>query len=346
MLGPADNIGSMADRVVEALIASGLTQDDILDGAMPNAVLPWQVPPLVIDTQFTDGSVEDHIYAPRKADTERLYALWSDSLAVLRNSPYSVLTPVGYRQAHLALPGRSKRDLLLRLSLPEGYPDGVSDLAGVVLSLECAHAAQRGARVADFISDDSNYFVVLEDGREIGVKDGLPALWGDVWDIPVTGVVQDMLRAPRGNIWEGSDYNVLSRVREVISLRAADIVDYMAVDWLLQALRVVGGETELLRSVKRMKYIRTTQEGKLSALTEAWEVATRIGLPDRNRVATLRTILVPSVMGAKDFGRKIFSLSASVPPVLSTKALGKLQQSVRDMLDEEAARHSKNKPRK
>lgn len=326
----------LSEQIVEALVRVGLTQEDILGGAITHTDLPWQVPPLVIEATLFGVPLSEYLDSVVYVNSEQLYTLWSDALANMKNAPNKVLTYEGYRNMSAALPNVRMNQRHLHLSMPEGFPASIPDLAAITLSLECAHILRTNAKIDNFVSDDSNYYAVLPFGGEIGIKAGLPALWAEVWDgMPVDGMVEEMLRSPRGAVWEGCDYNIISKVRSVVHDYQDKMREFEAVDWALQALRVIDGHAELLSAIKTIKKVAHSRKVRASAINDAWRVVNQLSMTDRQRVETLKNILVPEIMTVGQFSRQVYPFYAVVPPLLADKVLTRMRENIRQIYEQE-----------
>lgn len=321
--------------VVEALVQIGLTEADVLGGAILHTDLPWQVPPLVVEAPLFGASLSEYLNRPTLVQIDGMVNLFSDALADLRNAPGKVLTTEGYRGLYQALPYIKKNERHLYLSMPDGFPGAVSEYAGVNLAMECAHILRTNAKVSDFVSDDDNYYAVLPDGMEIGIKDGLPSVWYDQWDLPVSGMVQELLTQPRGALWEGCDYNVISKVRSVCTIYQKVLREFEAIDWAVQALRVIDGERELLRAVRSIKNVAYERGARMTALEEAVKVMNMPALTDRQKIEALKNLLVPDIMSPPQFSKQIYGYYARVPAMVAAKVLVRIREGVQGLLERE-----------
>ncbi len=334
-----DSLANQLSReIVEALVKIGLTQEDVLGGAIQHTELPWQVPPLVVEATLFGVPLSEYLDSSTYVNSDRLYTLWSDALGDFKNNPDKVLTFNGYKATSYALPALRSNERLLRLSLPEGYPGGITDLAAVVLSLECAHLLRQNALTVEFLNDDDNYCALLPSGAKVGIVDGYPAVWAEIWDgMPINGMVQEILRTPRGSVWEGCDYNILSKVRSLVHEYQRSIRDYEAVDWALQTLRVIDGTDALLAACKNLKQTAHIRKVRLAVLDTALEVARRASITDRQRVETLKGILVPEVLTTQQFSRQVYPYYRQVPPLLAPRAVQRMRENLKALRDSEEA---------
>lgn len=338
----------LARQVVEALVVIGLTQEDILQGPIEFTTLPWQVPPLVVDAPLFGVPLSGYIDRAVYVNTDALTTLWSEALGNMKNHPDKVLTHDGYRAGSNALPNVRLFERPLYLSLPEGFPGGITDLGAVMLSLECAHVMRANSKLSGFVSDEDNYYAITNHGIEVGVKSGLPTMYDDVWDVPVDGMVQEMLRAPRGTVFEGCDYDIIAKVRSIVYTFRTQFRDYEAVDWSLQTLRVIGGARELLAAVFNIKVVRYERKVRRTALEEAVSTVKQLSMTDRQKIEVLKHLLVPEVISSGTFSKEIYPFNKLPPPVLSARTAEKISAAVLKLYNEEESLYASrgNRPQR
>lgn len=337
----------LSRHIVEALVMIGLTQDEILSGQIEFTNLPWQVPPLVVEATLFGTPLSEFIDQSVYVSTDDLATLWSDALAGMKNAPDKVVTHEGYRATSKAIPSTKKHERPLYLSVPEGFPGGITDLAAVMLSLECAHLMRHNSKLTGFVSDEDNYYAILPTGLEVGIKNGLPSMYGEIWDLPVTGMVQEMLRTPRGSIFEGCDYNIIAKVRSLAYTFHESIRDYEAVEWSLQALRVIEGDKELLDAIRNVKKVAYNRKIRHEALEQALHVINQLSITDRQRLETLKHLLVPEVITSGQFSKTIYPFNKLPPPVLAEKVLNRIRQAVTELHHQEESLYALgNKPQR
>lgn len=328
---------TLALQVSEALVKVGMTQDDILVGEIKHTDLPWQIPPLLVEAPLFGVPLADYFSRSISVNAEALLVLWGDALMGMRNNPSKILDFDGYRSSSYVIPGVRTNERQLYLSLPAGFPHGIEDLAAVTLSLEAAHLLHGNVRVREFVSDDDNYYAVLPDGIEVGIKEGLPTVASDIWDMPVSGMVQEMLRMPRGAVWEGCDYDIIAKVRSVIWDYQKIFPEFEALDWALQALRVMDGQKEMLSAIYNLKKTAYNRKVRIEALADAVRVSNQLSISDRQRIELLRNLLVPLVITSGQFTKLIYSYHSTVPAMLAEKVLNRIRSAVQDMHDNEVS---------
>jgi hypothetical protein len=312
---------TLSTLIVEAMVQIGLTQEDVLSKPTEDAALPWQIPPLVVEATLFDVPLSEYLDRVVYINAQALLNLWSDALLNMKNNPDSVISvDGGFRATSYAIPNVRSNERQLHLSMPEGFPGAVTDTAVSMLCLECAHLLRTNARIDHFVNDDSNYYAVLYDTKEVvGIKDGLPALFADQWDISV----------------EGSDYNIVSKVRLLIHKYAKSFRDFEALDWALQTLRVVDGHVELLSAVRAIKKVAYSRAARLKLLEHCVEVLFRLSMTDRQRIESLKGMLVPEIMSSGKFSKMIYPFYAVPPALLSEKVLVRIRLAVQALYEEE-----------
>lgn len=328
---------TLSQGIVEAFAVAGFTQQDILAGAIEFTDLPWQIPPLVTEATLLGAPLSEYMDRPVYVDAEAMVNMWSEALANLKNAPDKVVTFDGYRGAAYSIPAVRRKDRALLLSIPEGFPGNITDLAATTLSLECAHLLRANSKNKQFVSDEDNYYAVTSLGVEVGIKDGVPAMYGDIWDIPSHGMVQELLRTPRGTVFEGCDHNVIAKVRSVAYTYNRSLRDYEAVEWALQALRAIEGDRELLKAIQSIKKVTYVRKMRHEALAEALQVVNRMSITDRQRIETLKHLLVPEVLSPGEFTKQLYPFNKLPPPVLAEKVILRLRQNVAELFAHEEA---------
>lgn len=335
MAGDRSLAWTLSRAVVESMSASGVSQDDFLTGPIKETSLPWQVPPLHVMAPLMKFPLQSYLDRPTWINADELYNLWTDALMLLRHQPLKVLTELGnYRAASVAIPHIKVPERRMRLSVPEGFPHGVSDQTGAMLSLEVAHLFRDNAQIKSFWYDENSYYAVLPDGREVGVKDGLPTIGAEEWDVSVEGIVQEMLEAGRGEVWEGCDYDIIAKTRSLLHEGRFKFPEQDGLDWALQALRVLDGRSALLRAIQSARAMLYMQGVRRARLKEAHEVAHRVTISDRARIETLRALLVPEVLTATQFSKRVYAYAAAVPVILSPAVLARVREGVDQLVQE------------
>jgi hypothetical protein len=321
----------LPDTIIHGILPTfsrlGLSQDEILTGQLAHTDLVWQVPPIICDMRLGKLTLQDYMRAPLHVNEEAFYYFWLEAMAMLRNKPSSVITKKGYKGLLVAL-REWRGDKSLFLSRPEGFPSATIDYAGAILSLECAYIMQLGGWAAEVHESNDDYWVKTASGYEVGVRGGFPIVEREQWDISAKGFVPDLLRLPRGDVFIGCDYDLVSKLRSVLHLHREAVRDFDAVDWALQALRVLSGGRNLPLLSRGIAGLRGAILGNKARLACYQEATTIMGLPgysDRQKLTLLKSMLVPSHLTKAQFSQQIYSYGTQIPVVLTEKTVHKIQ---------------------
>jgi hypothetical protein len=333
---------SFALALDTTLVKLGKTPEQILQGQLEFTQLPWQVPPIIVDAALGGRKLQEYFDEPMKLNEKAFYTFWLDAMQGLMDNPSKTFGLQGYRR----LVGVTREHAgirLLRFSKPEGFPDKITDYAGAILSLECAHACRVAGLAREFCNTDSDYWVVTHSGYEIGVRNGLPISGAERWDTSVSGIVQELLRMPRGDVFYGCDYDLVSRLRSFLHAEKHRLLEFEAADWALQALRVLLQQRHspnLLRQVQRLETTKRVFGARLEAFREADGLMETSGYSDRQKLQVLKDTLVPEFLTRSRFSREIYPYNAEIPAVLSQAALWRVQGGLKALLRIEEALHA------
>lgn len=336
-----DSLPVVLSRLVaEGLVRLGVKQEEVLSGPIVHTNLQWQIPPLECEATLDNIPLAEYMRKGVYVNAPSVYELWMDALVNLHNYPFRVLDENGYRRGSKVLPGIRTNERFLYLSMPDGFPSSaVNEMSAVTLSLECAHVLRSNSKIASFVHTEDSYYAVLEGGIEIGVKEGLPAAFGDEWDLPVTGLIDELLATPRGAVWEGCDYDIIAKVRSLVTDLPEGSYELDGLHWALQTLRVLKAQAALLKAVQHLPLIDKHKQARLRILRDAMHVAELPAMTDRQRIDSLRVMLVPEVMKPSEFTKRVFSYSRVPPAVLQASALAKLVSGIRELLEQEEMKH-------
>lgn len=328
----------LSKLVVRSLALSGITTDMVLQGDLQFTMLPWQTPPLRLQATILGVSLEEYLNPALSVKPEGLYELWTNALAAFKHRPGRILDEAGYyRTASYALPKVRAVERPLHLSTPESVPH-VTDNAATTLSLEVAHLLRFNAPITEFVESDSDYYAVLpESSFKVGIVGGVPAVCSDQWDMSVSGLVPDLLEAPRGVLWEGSDYDIISRVRSTLHTCRGKFKDFDGLDWALQALRILQGSRELLDQVHKIKSVKMYEHTRVASLRNALDIAKNRVITDRQRLDALRACLVPAVISVGVFSREIYPYYSTPGAFMRADTLAKIISGIEGLLKQAEA---------
>lgn len=290
--------------------------------------------------EATLGNIPLHLYFERhmQVNADRLYSFWLEAMAHMRNKPYKVFNEIGYKQMSYVLPKATPGERLLAFALPEGYPGSVGEYAGVHLSLECAYVLLHSVAVKAHVSDESNFYVQTHSGLEVGVKDGLPIEGNAQWDLPVHGVVQEMLRMPRGEPVTRCDYDLIAKLRSALHDVHDKLPEFEGADEALQALRILGNGKhlyEIQSQINQLKSDRQLSDHKIRVIRECIELSEVFTISDRARITAIRSLLCPDFLNLSEFSRRLYHSPEAVPATITERALIKLKDGLAVLLREE-----------
>jgi len=227
----------------------------------------------------------------------------------------------------------SAGERLLRLSIPEGFPEDVEPFAGQTFSMEIAQIVYLSwDQVEELVSNDHSYYVRLKDGRSIGVANGVP-IAPSTWNVPLDSV-QLHLQRGRGRTVTTCRYDLLAKVRSVLYESAARFDEFDGLDWALQALQRMCGDqlcAALQHAIEGMSYDAAEARRKLKAVSEALALMESWHVHDRVKITSMFEMLVPRVLKASQFQRSIFNMYQTIPAVLTPATEKKITTFLRNL---------------
>ncbi len=158
--------------------------------------MPWAAPPLFSQATLGGVPLEDYLNDPVKLEAQHLLAFWRKTMQDIWHKPALTVKSGVYAGAHKALGGARKGVQALRFARPPGYPNQFELTAGAQFSLEVAHTAFISLPCRRQVVTLDDYYVVLADGTEVGIKNGLP-LVDSPWTHNVSGDILEMLETSR-----------------------------------------------------------------------------------------------------------------------------------------------------
>jgi hypothetical protein len=295
-------------RVVAEAFAVHVT-DEQKSGPIVHTDLPWAVPPLRTTVTLSGVPLAEYLDPQLSMDPDQLIAFWHKTLQAMWHTPAASVYRGQYRGLNTLMPKVRHGIRMLLFSVPLGYPAQLEETAGVLFSLEVAHLAALSIPHAHVVDDDSNYYVVLHDGREIGVKAGRPIIHSP-WEYDASGMVWYFLDTMRGNASYACQYDQIAKLRSILYENQQTLAPvFEGLDMALQALRVmsVGGRCpDLLSATAR-------SVGKIDVLREKERILwgaidiMRAPMVDQRRLQALYALLVPEYFGRSAFRKYIFS---------------------------------------
>lgn len=302
-------VRSLAKAVATAFALSDLTNEDRAPRQIEYTDLPWSNPPLITHFRLGQAQLQDYFDEPMNIDADKLIKFWHDTLHMMWLSPSRLLHNGVFATLKTHMPLVKLGVRAFRFSTPIGYPDRLDAMSGLMFSLEVAHAAFISLPIVDLVRDDSNYYVVLDDGRKIGVIDGRPACESN-WTFDGSGAISDLLEMPRGITSHVCVYDQIAAVRSLLYAHRAKFGhDFTALDSALQALRYLTFGThcpDLIVQMQTAPQSVVIAKEKARAIKASIEVMSS-DITDRAKLYTLRSELVPTVMTTTGFKRSIFA---------------------------------------
>lgn len=322
---------TLAQAVLPAFGRFGISPSEYLTGQLTHTDLEWQIPALMPTSTVMGVELHNYMDLAVQLDEQAFHQYWQETLHKMFHERNKVWDRQGYIGANRVV--KLPRDVLaFWLSIPEGYPDQLTDYAGVIFSIECAMLMRQSVHCESFVLDDNNFYVTTRQGLEIGVRDGRPLECYTEWDLSAEGGVKELLMMPRGIITTQCDYDVIAKMRSVLWENKHRIAEFEGVDTALQMLRVVGGGPELLSTMKTVKGRKARGASRVHVMERAVETFKSGDLSDRQKIETLRQLLVPALMGITAFSRKIYSWDGEVPPMLAASTYARITESLTQML--------------
>lgn len=341
-----DPIHQLLLPLIRALDGIGVTQEQILSGAIKFTELDWMAPPLVSEETLEGLPFSHYTDALLPwVDLQALYTFWADAMALGLGDIRRVANAEGWLNSAKAMP---KSRAMLRnfwLSPPPSFPF-VDDTLGLTFSLEVAHLARYSAkRLTQFVHDDDNYYAELPTGEIIGVKDGLPATITG-FDMPAQGMVNIYLESTRGKLWSGCEYDLLAKIRSILWEHQDKLKEFTGLDLAVQTLRLVVDQrlsSNILNAVKSIRQEKLKREHDVATLKRCMDLLEYRGVSDARKVVGLRNMLVPAVLPLGVF-RRDFYYRDDPPPMLRPENMGKIKDALRSLLLQAGALDTTEQP--
>ncbi len=306
----SNQVRVLAKAVADALASSPLTEEERFPRQIAITDLIWQAPPLICTAELGGVPLQNYLDVPLAFDIDKMYAFWKTTLHDLWHTPTSVMKHGIFAGLTRAMSTVRVGQRAFRFSQPQGWPDALSEDAGVVFSLEVAHCVLVSCAVKRHVSDDDNYWVELHDGKIIGVVGGQPATVSP-WNYSARGMVQILLESLRGEPVSRCMFDQIASVRSIVNVHKAYFKEHEGLDIALQALRLMtfGGHCPELVTAMVVDPV-AEQKARLRAQVyeDALDVIKSGGMSDRSKLLSLKELLVSSgVLSANKFRRLIFS---------------------------------------
>ena len=304
---------------------------ELLNSPLQHIDLDWQVPPIRSDELLNGQPFWQYMEQKVKIDEEVLYSFWCDTLYNMRNNTSRVWINGAYREARTTF-NLSRTVSSYCLALPDGAPAQPNDYAGIVFSLECANLLRMAGGVLELFASDDDYYVKTASGYEVGVRDGLPIVSAEEWDVSANGLIKEILYQPRGAIDTTCRYDIIAKMRSILWEHRASVSEFEGADLALQALRILDGDSHLLRAVSGIKESKSKTNGRAVVLRTALELLKAPGLSDRQKLSSVQDMLVPAALGKAAFSRLLYSYRQDFPAMLPLAKMLKIESRLEDLL--------------
>lgn len=302
-------VRALAKAISTALAAAGLSQEELFPGQIAHTDLPWAAPPLRTSLLLGGVPLQDYLDSPVRLEEAKLEGFWRQTLAQMWYEPSRLVRKGAIANCAWAMPRAALAQRMLRFSVPAGWPQHTSELAGAQFTLELAHTAAISLPYDQLQCDDSNYWVRLRSGLTIGIADG-KILTESPWEMDVSGQVLDLLEMTRGAVSYDCHFDQIASVRSVLYTHQGRFrQNFEALDLALQALRLLatGQHCPALTQVMRVAPVdMALQREREHALHESLEVLAS-DMSGRDKLRTMHSLLVPVVLTETGFRRCIFS---------------------------------------
>lgn len=313
---------------------SSLTDDEKVPRQIENTDLPWTTPPLTTSLTLGRADLQSYFDVPLPVGQEDLIRFWKETLVLMDQSPSRLLHRGVLVTTKGTMPYVKPGTRAFRFSTPLGYPDMLSPDAGVVFSLEVAHAAYISLGITERVMDQNNYYVTLRNGVQIGVKDGRPCT-PCAFDFDASGMVLDLLETSRGTSNQTCMYDQLAFARSLLHSHADKFRrDFEAIDYALQALRYLtqGGYcpdliTRIQQAPQDLRLIREQSRAVLEAIDTM-----HAEISDKSKLMSIEATLVPLVMKISAFRATIFS-SPSYPFTMEAGKTEKITTALTELYE-------------
>lgn len=309
MITAPTQVRALAKAVATAFAAATLTDEERHPPRIHHTDLPWNCPPLITGLVLENGALQDYLDVPLSLDADKLMRFWSETLRQMWFEPSRVLKGGVYANLSQAMPKVKTGQRALRFSAPAGAPSQIDHTAAVMLSLEVAHTALVSLPMYGLIENDDSYVAIDTEGRRFGVWKGRPIIESS-WEFDASGMVPELLRAPRGETSYACHHDQIAAVRSVLYEHPGRFPhNFDALDQALQALRylALGGYCPELTTAMVQQPMDVMRLKEVEAILFDAIDTIRSNITDRAKLETLRATLVPTVFSISRFKSTVFS---------------------------------------
>lgn len=330
-------VRALAKLVARAFSIADLPPEARQVGKIELPTLPWRVPPLMTSVSLCGEPLEDYFNAGLNFQAPAMMEFWQKTMQDLWVKPG--LSIKGGTYAGLASLLRTSKtgSRVFRFAQPPGYPDLLGETAGIQLSLEVAHAVFLSLPIRKRVFTISDYWVETADGLRFGVAEGRP-LVDSPWTYDATAEVFDFLEQPRGPQSTDCLFDQIAAMRSVVHVYKDQFrKDFAGMDLALQALRYLSWGSfcpDLVTAVQTVPTDIPLLKMKEQAVRDARELMESTRLNDKQKLETLKSLLVPVVLSLTGFRRCIYA-SDHFPFTLTAAKEWSIKEWLRDFYETE-----------
>lgn len=303
-------VRALAKMVARAFAAADLPDEVRHSHKIELTNLLWQVPPLMTGVTLGGEPLEEYFNHPLSFDPKDMMKFWQQAMIDLWHQPSLAIKGGTYRGISSVLKSSKIGSRVFRFALPPGCPGPLGLTSGIQLSLEVAHAVFVSLPIRRRELTIDSYWVETADGQRFGVQDGRP-LVDSPWTYEAKAEVLDFLELARGPVSVECHHDQLAALRSILHVHKSQFrSDFAGLDMALQALRYLSWGThcpDMVTAVQEVKTDMPLLRMREQAMRDAREAMESTRLNDKQKLETIRTLLVPTVMGLTKFRRFIYA---------------------------------------
>jgi hypothetical protein len=328
---------ALVSLLTPTFVSLGLSASEVLTGRITHTDLVWQAPPLDCSAKVKGIALREYLLPQVKVKDQEVFDTWmKKTLHRLRHRPAEVFDKQGYRGIKRAITAEHGAKRLM-FSVPEGYPHCGSYTAAV-FCLEAAEVLKSASHIQEIVATEDDYYVVTDEGLVVGIHDGKPTHGFEDYDVPLHGIVTDLRLMPRGQVFQGCDYDLIAKCRSVIHDHKEKVKDFEAMDTILQALRVIAGGAQipaLQTGIARMRHAEQRSRLNLEVFTQCCELWSLVAYGDSTKLKGIEALLVPDVLTLGEFKAQVFRSTSKTPKTLHRSACARIARNLNALKEQE-----------
>jgi hypothetical protein len=335
---PHSLIPPLVSMVASAFSKLNLPAVEVLSGKVTHTDLIWQAPPLACKVTFKGTPLHEWLQPRSVIRDEAAFDAWlTETLRALRHHPLKAITKKGF----MGLSGVANASAEVRrlmFSVPEGFPYNCGSYTAAVFCLEAAEVLKFAVGIRDIVISEDDHYVVTSAGLIVGVKAGFPTHGYADYDTPLEGIVSELREMPRGDAFQGCDYDLISKCRSVLHDHKKDLRDFEALDYALQALRLMSEGKHLpalQEAVSKMKVNEVRDQAALRALRDCCSLWECHAYSDRQKFSAIKALLVPHVLSKAEFKELVYNYGASIPATMRQETSGRIAFNINALRKQE-----------